>query len=383
MKLFSTALAALSLLVAATNGTLMLRLEAMGKSNLEKQHPQQSYQTNNIGCNLTGTYKKGTDISSCAAITVDSLRVPAGVTLDLSKAKKGAIIQFKGTTIFGAQKWAGPLVLLGGTDLIVKGNGVLEGQGSWYWEQGQSIIRPVFFRLQNVMNSTVSEITIKNMPFHTFSIVTCKDTTLTGLTIDARAGNGIAKNTDGFGLIMNDHVTITKNTIYNQDDCLAIQSSTNTVFRDNYCCGGYGISIGSIGGNSINQSTTVQGLLVKGNTIVDSVNGLRIKTIIELKGLVSDVKYVDNELMNVKNAIVIRSDYSMSKDAYTNTATSQVQITGVTVSGLTGSATNLYDISINPNVVSDWTLSGIHVTTSAMGMLAGLPKSLLSSLFSL
>ncbi|CAI5740197.1 unnamed protein product [Peronospora destructor] len=115
MKLFSTTLAALSLLVATTNGTLMLRMEAEDSS---------------IGCNLTGTYKNDTDISSCTAITVNSLRVPPGVTLDLSKAKKGAIIQFKGTTIFEAQKWAGPLVLLGGTNLTVKGTGFLDGQGS-------------------------------------------------------------------------------------------------------------------------------------------------------------------------------------------------------------------------------------------------------------
>ncbi|CAI5742018.1 unnamed protein product [Peronospora destructor] len=368
MKLFSTALAALSLLVATTNGTLMLRMEAEGNSS--------------IGCNLTGTYKKGTDISSCTSITVDSLRVPPGVTLDLSKAKKGAIIQFKGTTIFGAQKWAGPLVLLEGTDLTVKGNGVLDGQGSWYWKQGESITRPVFFRLQYVISSTVSEITIKNMPFQTFRIFNCKDTTLTGLTIDARAGNGIAKNTDGFGMSMNDHVTVTNNTIYNQDDCLGMQSSTNTVFTGNYCCGGNGISIGSIGGNSVSQSTTVQGLLVKGNTVVDSVNGLRIKTIIDLKGLVSDVMYVDNDLINVKNAIVIRSDYNKKTGDYTNTATSQVQITGITVSGLTGSAKNLYAINTNPNVVSNWTFSGIHVTTSATGMLVGLPESLRNSLAS-
>ncbi|EGZ21015.1 hypothetical protein PHYSODRAFT_259608 [Phytophthora sojae] len=38
---------------------------------------------------------------------------------------------------------------------------------------------------------------IKSMPFRTFSGVTSKDTTLSGLTIDNRAGNGITKNTGG------------------------------------------------------------------------------------------------------------------------------------------------------------------------------------------
>ncbi|RAW30090.1 hypothetical protein PC110_g13559 [Phytophthora cactorum] len=154
-----------------------------------------------------------------------------------------------------------------------------------------------------------------------------------------------------------------------------MQSSTNTVFSYNYCCGGHGISIGSLGGNTVDQSTTVDGLVVEGNTIENSDNGVRIKTIIGLKGLVSNVKYLNNELSNVKNAIVMHSDYSKAKGGYTGSATSQVQITGVTVSGLTGSATNLYDIVANPKVVSGWDFSGVDVSASVKGKLAGLPNS--------
>ncbi|ETK79564.1 hypothetical protein L915_14592, partial [Phytophthora nicotianae] len=133
MKLLSTALAVFTLLAATTEGSPMLRQAAEGKKNktpkpeVQQEDPvqqdpvqQTSPVTSGKGCNLTGTYKKGTDISSCSQITVNSLTVPAGVTLDLSKAKKGAIIEFLGTTTFGTQKWAGPLVLVGGTDLTVK-----------------------------------------------------------------------------------------------------------------------------------------------------------------------------------------------------------------------------------------------------------------------
>ncbi|EGZ15270.1 polygalacturonase [Phytophthora sojae] len=372
MKFFTTALAVFALLATTANGSPMLRMEAEGKKSKTKT-PEPILHS---GCHLTGTYKKGTNIASCSSIVVDSLTVPAGVTLDLSAAKKGAVIEFVGTTTFGTLKWEGPLVRVSGSDLTVTGSGTLDGNGAWYWKQGQSITRPVFFKLQNVMSSTVSKFTIKNMPFRTFSIVTSKDTTLTGLTIDNRAGNGIAKNTDGFGLTKNDHITITGNTIYNQDDCLAMQSSTNTFFTNNRCYGSHGISVGSLGGNTVDQSTTVQGLTVEGNTIVDSDNGLRIKTIIGLKGLVTDVKYVDNELSNVKNAIVIRSDYSKQKGGYTGSPTSQVLIKDVTVSGLTGSAKNLYDIMANPKVVSGWSFSGIDVTASVKGKLAGAPNSL-------
>ncbi|POM57680.1 Polygalacturonase [Phytophthora palmivora] len=363
----------------------MLRMEVEGKSKTGLQQAQQQQQSSSNadttttpstgGCNLTGTYKQGTDISSCSSVTIGSLTVPAGVTLDLSKAKSGATITFTGTTTFGTAKWDGPLVLLGGNDLTVKGSGILDGQGAWYWKQGQSITRPVFFRLQNVIGSTLSGFTLKNSPFRTFSIVTSKQTTLSGLTLDSKDGNGIAKNTDGFDLTKNDHITITGNKIYNQDDCLAMQSSTNTVFSNNLCCGGHGVSIGSLGSTAVDQSSTVQGLTVQGNTIQDSDNGIRIKTIIGLKGLVSDVKYVDNQLSNVKNAIVMHSDYSKSKGGYTGSPTSAVAIEGVTISGLTGSATNLYDIVANPKVVSDWTFSGIEVSASTTGKAVGQPNS--------
>ncbi|KUF99701.1 Calmodulin protein [Phytophthora nicotianae] len=194
--------------------------------------------------------------------------------------------------------------------------------------------------------------------------------------LDSSAGDGTAKNTDGFDLSRNDGVTITGNKIYNQDDCLAMQSSTNTVFSNNYCSGGHGISIGSLGGDSVTSSDTVSGLTVTGNSIINSVNGIRIKTIIGLKGLVSNVKYTNNKLSNVKNAIVIHSDYSKSKGGYTGSATSEVAIQGVTISGLSGTATNLYDVVANANVVSDWTFSGVTVSASSKGSCSGQPSSI-------
>jgi hypothetical protein len=54
-------------------------------------------------CTLTGTYKSGTDISSCSSVVISSLSVPAGVTLDLTKTKSGATITFQGTTTFGTK----------------------------------------------------------------------------------------------------------------------------------------------------------------------------------------------------------------------------------------------------------------------------------------
>ena len=387
MKIFPSALTAILLFAFATDGSPNVRTIAEGKKKdliqLGAQNPMQQDQqssptTTSSGnsCNLTGTYKKGTDISSCSSITIDSLSVPGGVTLDMSRAKKGAIIEFKGTTTFGTQLWNGPLVMVSGTDLTVKGSGILDGQGAWYWKKGPSITRPVFFRLQSVVTSKVSGFTVKNMPYRTLSVVTCKNTVISGITIDSGDGNGMAENTDGFDLSKNEAVTITGCTIINQDDCLAMQSSTNTVFSYNLCDGSHGISIGSLGGLAVDASTTVRGLTVEGNTIINSDNGLRIKTIGNMKGLISDVKYINNKVQNVRYAVVFRSDYNREKGRYLGKPNSQVQITDVTVSGLTGTAGNLYDINVNPNVVSNWKFQGVDVKASVKGTTIGMPNSL-------
>nr|AAN05460.1 polygalacturonase [Phytophthora cinnamomi] len=326
-------------------------------------------------CILTGDYINNTDVRKCDSIVVDSLRVPAGVTLNLTKLQDNAKVSFKGTSTFGPKLWDGPLVKLQGNNLTVTGPGTLDGQGAYYWPQGQKVDKPVFFKIYKVAHSTLSGFTLLNVPYRTFSVGNSNYTTITGLTLNTTAGNGVAQNTDGFDLSKNDHITITKNRIYNQDDCLAMQSSTNTVFSDNYCCGSHGISIGSLGGPKQNSSTTVDGLTVTGNTIENSTNGIRIKTIIGLKGLVTNAVYTNNKLINVTNAIVMHSDYNKTKGGYAGTPTSLVKIENIKIDGLKGTAENLYDIVANPDVVSDWTFTNIDVTAASNGNCTGEPST--------
>ncbi|OWY98906.1 EndoPolygalacturonase [Phytophthora megakarya] len=389
MKIFTSTLAVLAFVAAYANGQDVSQNEAQNEVQQENQDydvgqvspasqvgqdsPYQQEQ--NDPCTLTGEYVNGTDVSQCDTIIIDSLSVPAGVMLDLTNVTEGANIKFQGTTTFAPKLWEGPLIKLTGKDLSVTGPGTLDGQGSWYWPQGQKVTRPVFFRLSRVANSKLSGFTIQNMPFRTFSILSSNYTTISELLIDSRAGNGSAKNTDGFDLSRNNYVTITNNRVYNQDDCLAMQSSANTVFSNNYCSGSHGISIGSLGGPEQNVNTTVSNLLVKDNTIVDSDNGIRIKTIIGLKGLVTNVTYQNNKLVNVKHAIVMHSDYNKTKGGYSGIPSSLVNITNIKIDGLFGSAKNLYNILANPDVVSNWEFKNIAVNATEIGKCIGGPSN--------
>lgn len=59
-----------------------------------------------------------------------------------------------------------------------------------------------------------------------FSINGASNLELAYITIDASAGDSEGANTDGFDIGESDTVTIEYATVYNQDDCVAINSGT-------------------------------------------------------------------------------------------------------------------------------------------------------------
>ncbi|CAH0473160.1 unnamed protein product [Peronospora belbahrii] len=166
----------------------------------------------------------------------------------------------------------------------------LDGQGAWYWRQGTSILRPIFFP------------------------------------------NGDRLGLDYLGL-------------YDQE--LPVSHIQHRRLQENdshgnECTESHGISIGSVGGNLVDDSTTVSDFVAQDNTITNSLNGLRIKAVADLKGMVDNVK---------------------------------VTISEIKVDGLSGSASQVYDIVVNPNMVSMWTFTGITVT-GAKGTCTGQPTGI-------
>lgn len=117
------------------------------------------------------------------------------------------------------------------------------------------------------------------------------------MTINNKDGddNG-GHNTDAFDVGESNKITIDGATVYNQDDCLAINSGTDITFTGGYCSGGHGISIGSVGGRDDN---VVDGVKVLDSKIVDSDNGVRIKTVSKETGKVKNVTYKGITLDNV------------------------------------------------------------------------------------
>lgn len=102
-------------------------------------------------------------------------------------------------------------------------------------------------------------------------------------------------------------VTITNSVVKNQDDCVAMNSGSNIVFSNNKCSGGHGISIGSIA-----SGKTVSDVTISGNTVTNSMYGMRIKVDADAtSGGVSSVTYSGNTISGIaKYGYLISQSYS-------------------------------------------------------------------------
>ena len=143
-----------------------------------------------------------------------------------------------------------------------------------------------------------------------FSINTATNTQFNGITINNKDGDSQGgHNTDAFDVGSSTKITISGATVYNQDDCLAVNSGTDITFTGGYCSGGHGLSIGSVGGRDNNVVDTVK---ILDSQIVDSDNGVRIKTVSGATGSVKNVTYKGITLKNVSTSIPFQNPTTSS-----------------------------------------------------------------------
>lgn len=142
---------------------------------------------------------------------------------------------------------------------------VLDGQGALWWDGvgnggGTIKTKPKFFKANYLNDSLLEGIYILNAPINSFSINYVNNLTLRDITVNNTAGEVLAANnetlghnTDAFDINNADGVVITGAKVWNQDDCVAVNSGQNVLFKDGFCSGGHGLSIGSVGGRDNND----------------------------------------------------------------------------------------------------------------------------------
>nr|AHG54204.1 polygalacturonase 3a [Lygus lineolaris] len=243
--------------------------------------------------------KRGNDLT----INVRDIFVPAGQTLNFEFVKPGTTIVFRGRVTFGYKEWRGPLIILKGRNLKIKGGAghIFDGEGRRWWDgtgTNSGKIKPYMFYVQ-LADSSVRGLTIKNSPAHTFAINDCNHISINNVMIDNRDGNRFGgHNTDGFDVAKSHRVIIANSTIYNQDDCLAINSGTDITFQRNKCIGGHGIAV-AVGGYQVNEARNI---VIRGCRCIQTKYGVRIKTLLNGRGIVKGVKIENILLKDVTDA---------------------------------------------------------------------------------
>ncbi|KAF3392764.1 Endopolygalacturonase [Penicillium rolfsii] len=307
--------------------------------------------------------------SSCSTIVLSSVAVPSGTTLDLSDLPDDTTVIFEGETTWGYKEWSGPLLQISGTGITIKGasGATLNPDGARWWD-GEGTnggkTKPKFFYAHDLISSTITDLYIENTPVQAVSINGCDGLTITDMTINNEAGDSAGgHNTDGFDIGSSSNVVITGANVYNQDDCVAVNSGTDITFSGGVCSGGHGLSIGSVGGRSDN---TVDTVTFKNSEVKDSVNGIRIKATEGDTGTIKGVTYSGITLSSIsKYGILIEQNYDGGD--LEGTPTSGIPITDLTVENISGAgavASSGYDVVIvcGSSGCSDWTWSSVDVT---------------------
>ncbi|KZP09158.1 glycoside hydrolase family 28 protein [Athelia psychrophila] len=334
-------------------------------------------QDSHLGKRCTATISSASDVTAanlaCTTINIESFTMTAGETLAITGLASGTAVNLLGEVTFGVSNWAGPLFEIGTSSdsgtFAFNGNGnTFNGQGASYWDGegtngGVTKPHPMLKIIKG--GGTFKDVTVLNSPAQAVSVGNTATMVVSAVTIDNSAGTAKGHNTDCFDVSASD-LTITGSTCMNQDDCLAINKGSSITFSNNKCSGGHGISIGSIASDK-----AVSGVTISGNTITNSVNGLRIKTDSgATDASVTDVVYSGNTASGITQyGVVIEQDYENGSPTGTPT-------NGVTLGPVTFSGTNTIAVSSGAEQVyvlcgtectGTWDWSGLKTSGGTAG----------------
>ncbi|XP_018329555.1 polygalacturonase-like [Agrilus planipennis] len=339
--------------------------------------------TQNNNCILTGNSLGNlTSIQQqCTEIVIENFTVPANQSLSLRNLRNGTTVSFRGLISFGYAESLGNLIVVSGTNITVIGEPghLFNCRGERWWDgfaDNNGKLKPLFFLAINLRYSSVSGLRIKNTPQRVIAIQSSQQVVFSNITIDNFEGdrNG-AHTTIGFDLNESSDITIQGSQIVNQDDCIAINSGTNSYFYDNHCRGGRGISIGPLGNRS---SNVVRNVHVRGCTVVNSADGIRIRTFANTTGQVLDITYENIQFQNIFDyGIVVRGDLRGNRP--TGNATEGFTIRNFTISNVQGwvrpSAISVF-VLLAEGVASNWRWSRVNLTgTRNINSCTGVPPN--------
>lgn len=217
--------------------------------------------------------------------------------------------------------WMALINIADAENVAITGSGRIDGQGAGWWERwreqarrnrrGGSTNRPRLVHAARSRNLQFDGIGLLNSPSFHLVVKECENVVISNMRFVALAHS---PNTDAIDPIDSRNVLIENNYFDVGDDVVAIKSLRadparpdaaveNIVIRGNRGHAGRGISIGSetIGG--------VRNILIEDNVLTGAMYGIRIKTPRGRGGIVQDVVFRNNRMIDVETPIVFSAYY--------------------------------------------------------------------------
>uniref|UniRef100_A0A7N0TJK7 Polygalacturonase n=1 Tax=Kalanchoe fedtschenkoi TaxID=63787 RepID=A0A7N0TJK7_KALFE len=228
-------------------------------------------------------------------------------------------------------------------NLIIFGDGKLNGQGASWWGQWRSHWGGqggVYFN--KCKNLQLSGITSVNSSKTHFSLQGCHRANISGLSIEAPE---TSPDTNGINLSKSSDIVVDNITIGTGNDCISIGGGIKNLTITRIICGpGHGISIGSLGKNK--KYETVEDVLIRGCTFSNVQNGARIKTWEGGSGYVKGIRYENITLKSAKRPIIIDQSYCPTHDCE-ETEVKSLEISNVSFVDFYGTTATLRAITLN------------------------------------
>ncbi|KEH24801.1 polygalacturonase At1g48100 isoform X2 [Medicago truncatula] len=168
--------------------------------------------------------------------------------------------------------------------ITIKGKGVIDGQGSVWWNDSEKLpkTKPTALRFYGSDGVSVSGITIQNSQQTHLKFDSCTNVQVFDITTSSP---GDSPNTDGIHL----------------------QNSQDVVISGSTLSCGHGISIGSLGKE--NTKACVSNVTVRDVTLQNTLTGVRIKTWQGGSGSVQNIMFSNIQVSDVKTPIMIDQFY--------------------------------------------------------------------------
>ncbi|XP_040375888.1 polygalacturonase At1g48100-like [Oryza brachyantha] len=232
--------------------------------------------------------------------------------------------------------------------MTLTGKGTIEGNGEEWWNlpckphrgpNGSTLPgpceSPALIKFVASSDVAVRGVRLENSPQFHLKFDGCARVAVDGLVVSSPASS---PNTDGVHVENTTAVRIANSRISNGDDCVSVGGGCSGVRVENVTCvHGHGISIGGLGARG--ARACVSDVAVRGARVVDSDNGVRIKTWQGGAGAVTAVVFDDVQMVNVRSCIVIDQYYC---DAHggagggCSNQTAAVRVDGVEYRGIRG-----------------------------------------------